>query len=99
MGLSGSPREHSDTGGDPAPRARTSDEAEQARRLYVRELLLGETSRAAYIRILRKRRESNGLGDHQQAHDPRVLRQTYRERTPSMVRSQARRAWTAHAST
>jgi hypothetical protein len=43
------------------PRQRNPAEAEQAGRLHVREMLLGEAGKAAPLRVLRERCEGNGL--------------------------------------
>jgi hypothetical protein len=51
--------------GDPSrsrdPRQRNPAEAEQAGRLHVREMLLGEAGKAAPLRVLRERGEGNGM--------------------------------------
>ena len=51
--------------GDPSrsrdPRQRNPAEAEQAGRLHVREMLLGEAGKAAPLRVLRERCEGNGM--------------------------------------
>ena len=44
----------------------------------VRQLRLGQAGRAASVRILRERRQGDGLGDHRQARDARVLRSSTR---------------------
>jgi hypothetical protein len=43
------------------PRQRSLAEAEQAGRLHVRELFLGEAGKAAPLRVLRERCEGNGM--------------------------------------
>ena len=53
---------------------------EQAGRLHVRELRLGQAGAAASVRVLRERRQGDRVGDHQQARRPGVLRRAHGDR-------------------
>ena len=66
--------------------ARHAEAAEQAQRLHVRLLLLGQAGRLSRVRVLRERRQGHALGIDEPPLHPGFLRQAHRQRTAHLER-------------